>query len=216
MKMITLWSLYNSNDKIQIDDLKTEQVRVILLSIPTSRMKDWMICKKGTLHWQSLMENPEFYEDVRDLKGDSGQINAETFQSPQKGSAQKPSPNQRRPLFEDIDLDSEETLSLMGSTQQKEVKERRSARRHHKNLTFTVIQGGKTFETETQDISMAGVSIEDALPEWAKDEFGASMSFKNDKVKVRVARVHDDKTGTKLKIIAADHWDVLRSWVSGW
>ena len=67
--MISLWSLYNTVEKIQIDDLKTEQVKIVLLSIPTSRMKDWVVLKKGTVNWQPLAVHPEFYDDVNDLRG---------------------------------------------------------------------------------------------------------------------------------------------------
>jgi hypothetical protein len=212
--MITLWSLYNSVDKIQIDDLKTEQVRTVLLSIPTVKMKDWMICRKGSLHWQSILQVPDFYEDVRDLKGDTQNLQASDLehQSPKQRSAP---PDARRPLFEEIDLDAEETLSLMNAGQG-EVKERRSARRHMKSLRFEVIQGGQTFKTETVDVSMAGLSLEEKLPDWAKKEFLAVVSLNDHKMKLRVSRVDDDSSKTKLKIVEAEHWDVLRSWVVGW
>lgn len=211
--MVTLWSLYNSVDKIQIDDLKTEQVRIVLLSIPTVRMRDWMICKKGEIHWQSILSVPEFHEDVRDIKGDTQNLSSEHYQPQGKSS---PAPPQRRPLFEDIDLDSEETLSVMGSEEKFDVKERRSARRHNKRLKFSVIQGGKTFETETLDVSMSGMSLEDALPEWTKKQFPATVSLQGHHLKLVVSRVAEDKDGKKLQILEAEHWDLLRSWVVGW
>lgn len=210
--MITLWSLYNSVDKIQIDDLKTEQVRIVLLSIPTTRIKDWMICKKGELHWQSILSVPEFHDDVRDLRGDTQTLSQEHLQP--KGKSSAPPPN-RRPMFEDIDLDSEETLSVMGSGDELDVKERRSARRYQKKLKFSVVQGGKSFETETIDISMSGMSLEESLPQWAQRQFSATVSFNGHQVKLVVQRVLEDKGGNKLKILDADHWEALRSWV-GW
>lgn len=210
--MITLWSLYNSVDKIQIDDLKTEQVRIVLLSIPTVRMKDWMICKKGDVHWQSLLQVPEFFEDVRDLKGDTQGIELEA--SPAKKA---PAPPSRRPLFEDINLDSEDTLSLMDETQSfAEVKERRTARRYVKTLELVIKTSGINFQTETVDVSMSGLSVKDTLPENLKKQFPATLSYKGYHLKVVLERVEDDPTGSKLKIHDVDQWDTLRSWVVGW
>ena len=213
--MITLWSLYNSVDKIQIDDLKTEQVRIVLLSIPTVKMKDWMICRKGNLHWQSILQVPDFYDDVRELKGDTQALKPGDLNDEPPKKSGNPAPPSRRPLFEDIDIDSEETLSLMNAGQG-DVRERRSARRHLKALRFEVVQGGKTFHTETVDVSMSGMSLEEGLPEWAKKEFLAVISLNDHKMKLRVSRVDEDKSHTKLKIVDAEHWDVLRSWVVGW
>lgn len=210
--MIVLWSLYNSVDKIQIDDLKTEQVRIVLLSIPTTRVKDWMICKKGDLHWQSILSVPEFHEDVRDLRGDTQNLSSDHLEPKSKTPS---APPHRRPMFEDIDIDSEETLSVMGGDEM-HVKERRSARRYHKKLKFSVIQGGRSFETETLDVSMSGMSLEESLPEWTKKKFPATVSFNGHHLKLIVERVAEDHGGNKIQIVDADHWDVLRSWVVGW
>lgn len=212
--MITLWSLYDSVEKIQIDDLKTEQVRIILLSIPTARMKDWMICKKGEIHWECILNTPEFYEDVRDLKGNTQSLKAEDYSPQHKPSPQAPSP--RRPLFEDIDLSSEETLALETEGEDFDVKERRSARRFTKRLQFEVIQGGKSFKTETVDVSMAGFRLEDQLPSWAKKQFKAKISLNDHDLQLVVARVEEDRDGKRVKVLDAERWEVLRSWVSGW
>lgn len=210
--MITLWSLYNSVDKIQIDDLKTEQVRIVLLSIPTVRMKDWMICKKGDVHWQSLLQAPEFFEDVRDLKGDTEGID---FEAPSNKKA--PAPPSRRPLFEDINLESEDTLSLMDENQSfAEVKERRTARRYVKTLELLIKSDGESFQTKTVDVSMSGLSVKDPIPSNLKKQFPAEISFKGHKLKVVLERVEDDQSGSKLKIKDVDQWDTLRSWVVGW
>ena len=215
--MITLWSLYNSVDKIQIDDLKSEQVRIVLLSIPTVRMKDWMICKKGELHWQSLLQAPEFFDDVRDLKGDTENISLNdlsTQSRPDKFKSQ--APPTRRPLFDDINLEAEQTLSLMDQGSNIEVKERRSARRHNKVLGVEISGQAEVFETQTQDVSMSGMNFKDPLPDWVKKKFSISLSFKGRSMKVLCERIDGDSSQTKARILEVEHWEVLKDWVVGW
>ncbi|HAG91208.1 MAG TPA: hypothetical protein DCL41_05020 [Bdellovibrionales bacterium] len=212
--MISLWSLYNTVEKIQIDDLKTEQVKIVLLSIPTSRMKDWVVLKKGTVNWQPLAVHPEFYDDVNDLRG---QVELNVPADPTKISQEnkKPAPPDRRPLFEDVDLDAEQTLSIMDAGNYS-VKERRSARRQNRSLKFEVIHGGKHFETETKDISMSGMSLKDPLPEWLTKEFPAKLHLGNQVIDIRAIRARKGKSDTALVIVEANPWALLRTWVVGW
>ncbi|NCN41970.1 PilZ domain-containing protein [bacterium] len=213
--MSSLWSLYNKSDKIQIDDLKTEQVKVVLLSISSMKMKDWEICKKGTVHWQPLALHPDFYEEVENLKGSSmGPTSSESASTPPYQNAPS-SGESKSSLFDEIDLDSEETLSLMDGAHV-DVEERRSARRHHRILKFEIIQGEKRFETETKDISMSGMKLKEPLPDWIKSEFRAQVSLNDQVVDLRVARLSKDKKDTSVKILDASTWGLLKSWVIGW
>lgn len=233
------WSMYNRIEKLRVDDLKPEHVKIILLSIPNSRMHEWYACLEGDLHWQPIGSIPEFYEDVRNLKGLAmgekessvvgSQSEVELESSPP--AAPKPAPasaparasaplvqesapqkqSERRPLFEDAHEDMLKTdPTLMVDTAS--TKERRTARRYQRNLTFKVIQGGKSFQAETEDISMAGLSLKEKLPEWVPKNFRAEISSHKNNVRVLCVRVGD----TKLKLTDADSWDVIRAWLVNW
>lgn len=227
------WSMYNKTEKLRVDDLKPEHVKIILLSIPNSKMNEWYACQEGDLHWQPIGSIPEFYEDVRNLKGNAlapkeqpREVDLEDDNSPLE--AQKPakkapasivSENEsavkkqdaRRPLFEDFDGDLLKTdPALMVDTAT--TKERRTARRYQRNLTFKVIQGGKSFQAETEDISMSGLSLKDKLPEWVPKNFRAEISSNKSNVRVLCVKVDDNK----LKLTDADSWDVIRAWLVNW
>ena len=102
------WSMYNKTEKLRIDDLKTEHVKIILLAIPNSKMGEWYACQEGDLHWQPISAIPEFYEDVRQLKGNALDGQAEDGSAApelqlETDQESKPAKKQdaRRPLFED-------------------------------------------------------------------------------------------------------------------
>lgn len=217
--MQTYWSLYNNVEKLRIDDLKPEQVRLILLSIPTVRMKDWFACRQGEVHWQPLMDIPEFYEDVRALRGNLDDLKASPqIPSPPVVNAAPVAPPaparpKHRPMFEEAPSQIE-TLSTL-EVHPSDLSERRSARRYQRRLLFRVIQGGKQFETETVDVSMSGLSLTDPIPAWAPKTFPAEVSLNGQNLSVVVGRVSAAEHN-KLKLLDADSWDVLRTWIVNW
>lgn len=200
------WSLYNKEEKLRIDDLKSEHVRIILLAIPTAQMTNWYACQEGDLRWQAVGDIPEFYEDVRQIKG-TGALpppKEETEESPQR----KEDP--RRPLFEDSPDDSPSNPTLQVDFNS--TKERRTARRYPRKLMFKVLQGGKSFQSETVDVSMSGLSIEQQLPNWIPKTFHAELELNKTNIRVLCTRVNE----SKLKIMESDSWDVIRKWIVNW
>lgn len=206
------WSLYNKTEKLRVDDLRSEHVKIILLAIPNSRMSDWYACQEGDVHWQPISAIPEFYEDVRQLKGNAltgeAEVIAPKIETPPE-TEQKQSP--RRPLFEDApdDLLLTEPGLVVDSAQ---TKERRTARRYPRKLMFKVIQGGQSFQSETSDVSMNGVALAAQLPSWVPKTFRAELTMNKTNVRVLCTRVDD----SKLKLMDADSWDVIRQWLVNW
>lgn len=200
------WSLYNKEEKLRIDDLKSEHVRIILLAIPTARMTDWYACQEGDLHWQPIGAIPEFYEDVRQIKGKGA------LPEPEAEAQEKPTPQSppRRPLFEDSpeDLRTDPTLQVDTAS----TKERRTARRYPRKLMFKVLQGGKSFQSATVDVSMSGLSIEQQLPNWVPKTFHAELQLNKTNIRVLCSRVSE----SKLKIMESESWDVIRQWIVNW
>lgn len=206
------WSLFNKEDKLRIDDLSVEQVRTILLAIPTSRMRDWFACREGEVHWQALVDISDFYEDVRAAKGNS-YLAEEKEEAPPLakavGAPAAKAPSARRPLFEDApDAQTEATLQMESVN----TKERRSARRYARRLVFRVFLGSKKFEAQTVDISMGGLSLADPLPQGLGKNFRAELSFNGVDMQIVCSRV----TETQLKLLEAEAWDVLRQWIANW
>jgi hypothetical protein len=198
------WSMYNKEEKLRIDDLRVDQVKTILLAIPTSKIGDWYACREGDMSWQSLADVPDFYEEAMTSKGKDPHLAAKPL-GPPAAKAQAP----RRPLFEDVD-DAADTTLQMEAVQ---TKERRTARRYVRNLKFRLSgTTGLKFDCETADISMGGVSLKENLPEQTPKSFKAELSLDGDSVRILCNKI----SGTAVKILEADKWDVLRNWIVNW
>lgn len=201
------WSMYNKVEKLRIDGLGTEQVRTILLAIPTRRMVQWYACREGDMQWRPLHEITEFYEDVRVLKGSNEETTREhKVEKPQSPPLVHVEP-QRRPLFEEApeDLEEDDDLVVMTSN----VKERRNTRRFFRQLEFEVKSGDQVFSSETYDISVNGLSIKEPLPKWVSKTFRAELKHSGSSVQILCTRVSDNK----LQLVDADSWDKIRQWI---
>lgn len=184
--MEKLWSLYNKDEKLRIDDLRADQVRTILLSIPQDKTVHWYGCREGDPQWEKLTEIPDFYDHMS------------------KSSLVE----SRRPLFEEPADATAPTLQI----ESVQVKERRSARRYTRNLIFSAQAGEFIFRCETADISMAGVSLKQDLPSGLASTFRAELTLSGEKVNILCSRI----TATQLKIVDADGWTLLRQWIVNW
>lgn len=210
------WSLYNRVEKLRIDDLTKDQVRTILLAVPTSKMAEWFACREGEMHWQPIRDFPEFYEDASMMKGEF-QPEAEATSSASTnihtavtvpGKASKKA-EVRRPMFEEP---SPEPTSSTLKIESVPTKERRSARRYVRNLNFYATADGEKFECATRDISMAGISLTEQLPKAFVKNFRAELRLGNARIKILVGRVNS----TSVKIQECEAWDQLRQWIVSW
>lgn len=230
------WSLYNKEDKLRVDDLTPEQVRIVLLATASHRMSHWYACQEGDVHWQPVDAIPEFYEDVRQIKGKpSDDDDRDKEVSVTKTSANvtphsvtmkipdplaEPAhaapaappvakPVQRRPMFEDPPDDATAPTLQIENTR---TKERRTARRYPRVLGFKIAIPGKVFQCQTVDISMAGLLIDQDLPDWVQKTFTAELSLNKNTIKVMCNKVGD----RKLKMKDSSSWDVIRAWIVNW
>lgn len=207
------WSLYNKVERLRVDDLRPEQVRTIMLGIPSSQVHNWYACQEGDLHWVALQSLPEFHVDYMGaaaipemdeppLAKASGDNFSEPLLTP---SVPKTKP--RRPLFED----SPEPLLTNPALEvvKTEINERRSARRYHKKLAFSVLIEGQSFASQTVDVSMGGMSIRDPLPAWVTKHFRAQLMLNQQTVIVFCKRV----SASQIRIMDCDSWEVLRHWI---
>jgi hypothetical protein len=215
--MEQLWSMYNKVEKLRIDGLKTDHVRIILLSVPTRHMGQWYACREGDMEWRPLDEITEFYEDVRVYKGATANTRTKESPTTRGQKAAKPSapplkraPEERRPLFEEPPegLLTDPGIAMVTS----KVKERRSTRRFARQLEFRVKSADKNFKCETHDISTHGLSLREPLPRWVPKTFRATLSHAGANVRVLCTRVSD----TKLQLVDAESWDMIRQWIVKW
>ncbi len=137
------WSLYNNEEKLRVDDLTSEQVRIVLLATSNARMSHWYACQEGDVHWQPIGAIPEFYEDVRQIKGapEGDHLTHTEAESAPASPVVKAAP-ERRPLFEEM---PEEATSTQLQVENSRTVERRSARRFERRLGFKIAMGGENF-----------------------------------------------------------------------
>lgn len=208
------WSLYNKAEKLRIDDLRPEQVRTILLSIPASQIQNWYACQEGDLQWAPLRSVSEFY---RDLHGSQDQTITDVSVQRAAGddlsdsipanTASVAKTNIRRPLFEDPPegLQSDPTLEITKA----QTNERRLARRYPRKLDFKATHEDKVFTTRTLDISMGGMSLETIVPDWLPRTFRAELSLNDSRVRIVCKRIN----ANQLRLMEAGSWDLIRQWL---
>ncbi len=215
------WSLYNKEDKLRVDDLTSEQVRIVLLATASKRMSHWYACQEGDVHWQPVDAIPEFYEDVRQIKGKPGDdddrdkevsVDEPSIKLSAPAAAEAPPVTkavQRRPLFEEAPAEATSPTLQVDNAR---TKERRTARRYPRRLGFRIVLDDQTFNCETVDISMAGLSLEADLPAWVPRTFAAELSMNKYSIKIMCTKVGD----RKLKLKDSSSWDVIRAWIVNW
>ncbi len=178
------WSLYNKAEKLQIDDLTIPEIKVIMLSISSSRMSEWYACQAGDPQWKplktvSLAEGP-----------------------PAQGK------DKRRPMFEDAPADLSDIATL--AVESVATEERRSARRYRRHIKFVIeLSPTQVFSCVTHDISMNGASLMEPFQMWVPKTFRAKMQLGHDKVRVHCKRVSENQ----LHILEADPWEMIRQWI---
>ena len=211
--MEPLWSMYDKIEKLRIDGLKTEHVRIILLGVPTRRMAHWYACREGDMQWRPIAEISEFYDDVSVFKGALEDVAPEqkATKAPTKPTAPplKRAPDPRRPLFEEAPHSPEEADLGMMTTN---VKERRSTRRFARELEFSVKSADGSFQCLTHDISTQGLSLKEPLPRWVGKKFRAKIAHGGSVVRLICEQVSTNK----LRIVDADSWEVIRQWIVMW
>lgn len=210
------WSLYNKVEKLRVDDLKSDQVRTILLAIPASQLANWYACQEGDLHWVPLRQVSEFYIDLPTLQHEDIAVFVEPrmpqaaghdIRSDAARAVTHSKTKSRRPLFEDPpeDLISNPSLEIVKA----ETNERRSARRYSLQLLFRVSLEGQVFETNTVDISLGGLSVKDNIPTWIPRTFRAELSSQRGSINIVCKKV----SSNQIRLMESDSWDLLRQWL---
>lgn len=210
-----LWSLYNEEEKLRIDDLTAQQVKIIMLAISSRRMQEWYACPQGKMAWLPLAEVEEFHQNS---------IETETVEVPlQKASGggysapvntsrpePKPTPTKSKPKLaavETVEIDNRSSPTLMVDLTQ--TKERRSARRYARKWRFKCTINDQIFTCETVDVSVTGIKINTALPQWVPKVFKAEITLGMYSIEILCERV----SSKKIKISGTENLDLLRRWI---
>lgn len=217
------WSLYNREEKLRIDDLTLEQVKIILLAISTRRMPEWYACQPGDLSWKPLSEIPEYLNEVRAIQDETvsmkkaigGDVVTRTKSKVKAAKSPSAQPKAKTKVKSQpkIDLNAIDGANILTIhdliVDKSQTQERRSARRYSRKISFQVTRNENSFVSQTVDISMNGLSIREALPSWIPRSFSAHLQLNQYKISIQCERVSDHQ----LKIIAAESWDLIRQWI---
>lgn len=220
------WSLYNREEKLRIDDLSLEQVRIILLAISSRRMHEWYACEAGDLSWRPLSAIPEYLNEVQAIQHEvvvkkaAGQDFIEAKVSKRdktRSKIKKPKaslkavPTPKPDTNGEIDGGQIKTVHDL-VVDHSQTKERRSARRYARQLLFQVTKDENRFISQTVDISMNGLSLKEPLPDWVPRAFSATLKLNQYSIRIQCEKVNEKK----LKITAAESWDLIRQWIVNW
>jgi hypothetical protein len=74
------------------------------------------------------------------------------------------------------------------------------------------LPSGGIFECGTEDISVAGISLDTVIPAAMPKTFSAELMWNDVKLKLVCNRVND----RSLKILEVSNWDLFKQWLVGW
>ncbi len=224
------WSLYNREEKLRIDDLNIEQVKIILLAISTRRMHEWYACQSGDLSWKPLAEIPEYFNEVKSIQDETAPIKMAiggdasvthrigktktTTKTKSKAKVKaKPAAAPQPSSGANAMIDGANILTIHDLVVDKaQTKERRTARRYARQISFQVSKDQNKFISQTVDISMSGLSLREPLPSWVPRSFSAILKLNQYSITIHCEKVDDQK----LKITGAESWDLIRQWIVNW
>lgn len=210
----SLWSLYNMEERHRVDDLPLSHLLIILSAIPPARLDDWVAWRPGAKDWQTLETYPELSETLETLRHlyehtgpfpmdrpDQTPLYSETVSRQQESSTQinlEPDENENSSELE-LELNFDRDA------------DRRTARRFKTDLLVEVKAGKNRFVSHTVDISMKGMRIRDALPEWVPLQFQATLYKEGHSINLLCRRVQ--RTTTQARIEAVQSPGALRQWL---
>ena len=195
------WSLFQQPDEHRVDLLSLDEVKLILKSIPASRMNLWLARDQEASEWKSLYEFAELGLPPRSAAGPSvaPQIKSTGAASTMKLNEMATEDHE---FFDDFTLEIDHAA----------VEDRRSSRRYNKAYSVLLEGGDQDFQTQTVDISLSGLYIEDPIPSWAGNVFELRLTREGEHLFILCSRVKIGK-GNKLIIEKISAPDLLRQWL---
>lgn len=183
------WSIYNKNEEVRIDHLRTAQVRSLLCGLRDEIIPSWVVWEEGSETWRpARMVLPNL----------RGLDNAPAWPGylPPDPSASVPRP---KPAPEVMQIWSKQ----------------RATPRYNQSLEVQIDHGGRVLANRTVNISLGGMQLEKPLSEEINEAFHVIVRKGSDELhmRCRVVETTEDGERTRLFIDHCNRINILRDWI---
>jgi hypothetical protein len=196
------WSVYNADDEVRIDGLRTVQVQSLLktLSGPSGGIDAWLVWQEGTEEWKPAKVVHSTLVKETTLK-----------KMPPIPPAVK-GPNK---LTEETAIFKSNSIDEL--TAGDSDLDSRMSPRFLRKLGVTVLLNGQTLANETVNVSVTGLKLKHPLPKDAPSIVNLKLHRDGHTLELicRRLRQGNERSLDRLMIESCTKADVLRSWILG-
>lgn len=198
------WSLYNDTTGRQIDGLSFDQARDLCRSIPEAQREQWLAWHEGLADWAAIVSFAKLFA--------SGRKTAATPPTPAPKPAAKVSESSAQTSVRGFELQVDDHLTIEIGPEK--TLDHRFNKRFEKCYTVSVNHQGRTFQSQTLNISLGGMQLKNAVPEGLGMQFTATLTRRDGhSMQMQCARLPGPaRTVTRLKFIDPDDTN-LRAWL---
>ena len=203
----SFWSLYDQMEDHQIDGLQLHDVVLIVRSIAPKNRNHWLAWKTGEKSWKPLLEFSEIEQGSKE----------EAPPLPGMGPDEEVTKTVTFIRVGQLPNTEEEGAVGTGSLmiEDMDTEDRRSSTRFHKSFKIK-IEGtsGQVFKTNTLDVSLDGVQLQEAVPDWSGELFRMELWRGDEHIDVLCERTGKGEH-TTLIIRENPREELLRKWLLG-
>lgn len=198
-RKLHLWCLIDARSKKMVEGLLFDEARAVVSSLETTSLEHWFAWRDDWVDWRRVNEVDGLTEmifrqsDVAPPPAPSADASQTAFTQPKslgpQGLAIAPKLPSDDTLLEDISLIMpleevpESTGTAIDAVTSFTV---RSKRRFKKRYQIQIEIDGKTFESHSRDISVGGINLEDAIPDWVVGNFKVRIGKPNSKKRIEL------------------------------
>lgn len=201
-RKVVYWSLFNRDEKNQLDDLRTDQVEAIWAAVAKGQRPQWMIWREGFKTWKPFEDFPLLLEDLR------------------KASAAVPHPLPPEPpkKIEDQEREIEAMLDnefkLTTTKRNPSLADNRKQGRYEGKFKVRVRAGEHVFRTYTANISIEGMLLQRPLPSWVPKYFTLELSLDDSTIPLLCSAAKGSgRDRSRVRIESNDNCEILRRWM---
>lgn len=202
------WSLFQKNEKRQINDLRTEYVEVAYEVLPKADHDNWLIWREGFRSWKPLADFPALLKSLREAGGSTGE-------QPPAPKISTVADNHRTSVQTRLERANANTTDLGGDLEFSEESEHNERdMRYPKKWEVRINAGGaKALVNQTVDVSMRGLRLRDPLPRGLPNYFNVELRFYDQVIALVCSEMKtpDGSASHKLRIDVNQQPGVLQS-----
>ncbi len=207
------WSLYNTAESNQLDNLRTDQVEAVYSAIPQRTLNEWLIWRDGFEVWKPFVDFPQLLISLRKVEQ---QVHILPPQPPRPVMKKAPKQseetiqtqsdvvNLREDSQKGFDLAPGDNIKL--SFEEISSSEERNNFRFNKDFDVRLIAGSQIYQNRTVNVSLKGMQLAHPVPAHLPSYFNVEIRHHDQMIQMVCSSVKNpDGTPTnRIKIEVND------------